>query len=535
MKKITLSIFSLLLAITATAQNFTWVGGSNTSNSPGSYGTQGVSSPSNQPSARAGAVSWIDASNNLWLFGGGTQTGRKNDLWKYNTTTNQWVWVKGPSSVDDFGVYGVKGVSSSLNYPCGRDVATTWVDASGNLWLFGGYGYVASGGGTIGFLNDLWKYNPTTNEWTWMSGDNAKDVNGVYGNKGVSDANNKPGSRYLSASWSDASGNLWLFGGVGFPSMGAGGYSLNDLWKYNIATNEWTWVSGSNFGSEYGIYGTKGIASNLNVPGARNAPATWKDTNGNFYLFGGNGAANSSFGTLNDLWKFNPTSSQWTWMKGDSTENKNAIYGNLNVSSSLNIPGSRSQATSWFDANGNLYLFGGQGKLSSGASNFSLNDIWKYDLATNNWIWVQGDSIGNKLGNYGTINVFSTTNEMGARSRLNCWTESTGKVWIFGGQGYSSAGGFNILNDLWSNSSVPTSLNKISNATNFTFYPNPTSSILNIEVKEQTQISIVNVLGDVIIKQTINGLNKIDVSNLTSGVYFIQDSKTGQAIKFIKE
>ena len=66
-------------------------------------------------------------------------------------------------------------------------------------------------------------------------------------------------------------------------------------------------------------------------------------------------------------------------------------------------------------------------------------------------------------------------------------------------------------------------------------YPNPTSSILNIEVKEQTQITIVNVLGDVVLTQTINGLSKMDVSNLTTGVYFIQDSKSGQAIKFIKE
>jgi serine/threonine-protein kinase len=66
-------------------------------------------------------------------------------------------------------------------------------------------------------------------------------------------------------------------------------------------------------------------------------------------------------------------------------------------------------------------------------------------------------------------------------------------------------------------------------------FPNPTSSILNIEVKEQTQISITNVLGDVVLTQTINGLSKIDLSNLTSGVYFIQDSKSGKATKFIKE
>ena len=80
------------------------------------------------------------------------------------------------------------------------------------------------------------------------------------------------------------------------------------------------------------------------------------------------------------------------------------------------------------------------------------------------------------------------------------------------------------------------SINKITLKQNILFIsPNPTSSILNIEVKEQTQISITNVLGDIVLTQTINGLSKIDVSNLTSGVYFIQDSKSGQANKFIKE
>ena len=35
--------------------------------------------------------------------------------------------------------------------------------------------------------------------------------------------------------------------------------------------------------------------------------------------------------------------------------------------------------------------------------------------------------------------------------------------------------------------------------------------------------------------ETINGASKLDVSDLTTGVYFIQDSKSGKAIKFIKE
>jgi hypothetical protein len=89
----------------------------------------------------------------------------------------------------------------------------------------------------------------------------------------------------------------------------------------------------------------------------------------------------------------------------------------------------------------------------------------------------------------------------------------------------------NTLNPLC----LTTGVNEINTTNTFIIYPNPSSSILNIEVKEQAQISITNVLGDVVLTQTINGLSKIDVSNLTSGVYFIQDSKSGKAVKFIKE
>lgn len=34
--------------------------------------------------------------------------------------------------------------------------ANGWADAGGNLWLFGGKGYDSAG--TLGDLNDLWKY-----------------------------------------------------------------------------------------------------------------------------------------------------------------------------------------------------------------------------------------------------------------------------------------------------------------------------------------------------------------------------------------
>jgi|JI10StandDraft_1071094.scaffolds.fasta_scaffold06632_4 hypothetical protein len=82
---------------------------------------------------------------------------------------------------------------------------------------------------------------------------------------------------------------------------------------------------------------------------------------------------------------------------------------------------------------------------------------------------------------------------------------------------------------------LTTSVGEINMNVPFSIYPNPTTSILNIGVKEQTQIFILNILGEVVKTETINGASKLDVSDLTTGVYFIQDSKSGKAIKFIKE
>lgn len=95
----------------------------------------------------------------------------------------------------------------------------------------------------------------TANEWTWMSGSNTANAPGVYGTLGVAAASNVPGARGDAVSVTDSSGNLWLFGGD------SGNSSFNDLWKFSPATNEWTWVSGSDTANAVGVYGTQGVAS----------------------------------------------------------------------------------------------------------------------------------------------------------------------------------------------------------------------------------------------------------------------------------
>ncbi len=130
----------------------------------------------------------------------------------------------------------------------------------------GGNGYVSNGGGP---LNDLWKYDPFANEWTWIKGEMLADIAGSYGIKGITKANNNPGGRYGAVSWTGTDGKLCMMGGYGYAATNQQQGHLNDLWKYDPDTNEWTWISGDNSLNQTGVYGIKGTASTENKPGAR--------------------------------------------------------------------------------------------------------------------------------------------------------------------------------------------------------------------------------------------------------------------------
>ncbi|MBK6447326.1 MAG: hypothetical protein IPF81_19170 [Bacteroidetes bacterium] len=57
------------------------------------------------------------------------------------------------------------GIPDTANYPPAVYEPCDWYDKRGNFWVFGGYSYVFGSN-----MADLWKYNPLTNEWTWMKG-----------------------------------------------------------------------------------------------------------------------------------------------------------------------------------------------------------------------------------------------------------------------------------------------------------------------------------------------------------------------------
>ena len=69
---------------------------------------------------------------------------------------------------------------------------------------------------------------------------------------------------------------------------------LNDLWKFD--GNNWTWIKGNNTRDQRAVYGTLGVPNSANYPGGRSGSTSWKDSQNNMWLFGGQGYANSTYG-----------------------------------------------------------------------------------------------------------------------------------------------------------------------------------------------------------------------------------------------
>lgn len=433
----------------------------------GNYGTLGDPSPNNVPGAREPAAQWTDESGNLWIFGGMTtfanfECAYVNDLWMFNASTKEWTWMSGSNSYPTYpsgtgfeaGVYGTLGQFAASNTPGSRISSAHWTDLSGHLWLFGGFGYGSAG--TQGYLNDLWEFNPSTRQWAWMGGSKLANQNGSYGTLRVANAGNTPGARFAPVAWADRDGNFWLFGGAAYNAGSPG--DTNDLWKFNTSTKEWAWMAGSNHVDQNGIYGAHDVPSATNIPGARDNAMAWVDAEGKFWLFGGSGYGAYGYFWLNDLWEFDPSDLDWTWATGsayggtvinpDGPSGQGGLYDKLGVPDPGNTPGGRINASTWTDAQGNLWMFGGRG-YGSAFGEGALNDLWEFDRSKWLWAWMGGSEVVPNPGNiiYGPYREASSQTQPGPRYGAASWTDKNGNLWIFGG--FSTGQDYGLLNDVF--------------------------------------------------------------------------------------
>ena len=437
---------------------------------PGWYGTLGTPAVGNNPGGRGAAAGWTDSSGNLWIFGGngydgaGTE-GLLNDMWKYDPSTSEWSWMGGSEIIGDScpaqvageycgkpGIYGTQGVPSPENIPGGRQWATSWTDKNGHFWLYGGEGFDANG--VLGYLDDLWEFDPSTNEWTWMGGHSTVAglfayYPGIYGTQGSASPQNWPGTRWYTTSWTDSSGHLWMYGGHGSGMVGVTGY-LNDLWEYDPSTNEWTWRNGLQFAPnpEAGWPADdslSGVPAPYISPESRSESQGWADSSGHLWLFAGYNVNLKGIASLeDDQWEFDPSINEWTMIGGGGGS---PVYGTLGTPAPGNVPASCAACPSWTDNKGNFWLLGGSSNPYGFGPAGNTRDLWWFSPSTDEWTWMGGTT--SQQGIYGTLGVPAAGDSPSARSFAVAWTGKDGNLWLFGGGGDDGNNGAGAMNDMW--------------------------------------------------------------------------------------
>ena len=295
--------FTLASAGQAAAQIWTWRGGSDTCSDRGSEA---------QPSARCCAHTWLAGANStaagdtaathLYLFGGFGEdqrgiNGYLNDLWRMDLASLQWTYLGGDR---------IANRASNGTYPGSRHYAVYWQDnASGMLWLWGGFGSAHDGDYSGTYLADMWSLDLASGAWT------ARHPQGTG-----------PLPRIWSNFWQDGQGNVYVSSGIG-GNTPQEDVILNDLWLFSSAAESWGVIY--NYSSPAGVYTHNGPAN----PGFREGSYTATDEQGRLWLYGGFGFGNSTsnLGNLQDVWSFDPVSRAWTWVSGDGSQDGLPVYG----------------------------------------------------------------------------------------------------------------------------------------------------------------------------------------------------------------
>jgi N-acetylneuraminic acid mutarotase len=226
--------------------------------------------------------------------------------------------------------------------------------------------------------------------------------------------------------------SLYVFGGIGNDMNGLYNGYMNDLWVFNLNTLQWTFLNGSK---------SNGQKTTSSIIGARKCHTMSHNTQTNtLYVFGGYGIDfNNQPGTLNDLWAYNISSSNWTLVSGSTSKDAMASY------TTPTMIGAKYAHSMIYNPNDNcLYVFGGQAN-NVYSTQVTFNELWKYDITTNIWIFLYGAKGLNQISSYN--NPFS----IGSRSYSSMiYSQSKNSLIIFGGTGFTNTNSYSVdLNDVW--------------------------------------------------------------------------------------
>ncbi len=374
--------------------------------------------------------------------------------------------------------------------------------------LFGGYGFTKNG--CCVFLGDTWLFDYKTKEWSELK------------------PKVSPQQRYNHRMCQLSDNIVLLFGG----SNDDNGY-FDDTWIFNLTDTTWTKLEPKNHPEARSHFGLTQINEN------------------NALLFGGR---NYNIDPKRDTWLFNYETKEWKKVLFDIAKTPIPYYRIGPVIAQIEV--------------GKIILFGGYSESVGGDY---LKDTWLFEIDSMKWKEMNPVGMTDSLVSSGYCNLFKG-NIIVFAGKNHHLTDNT---WLFDLKGISWKlinvdkipparmypgmtkledgiallfGGFtdaNPIGDTWIFTSdfngVEEKIN-ISNA--FQILPNPASDFIEITKPSEGwepsegSIRIFNVFGEAVSTSVCSadtsagGGQRIDVSGLPSGVYFVRVSD--KVAKFVK-
>lgn len=92
-----------------------------------------------------------------------------------------------------------------------------------------------------------------------------------------------------------------------------------------------------------------------------------------------------------------------------------------------------------------------------------------------------------------------------------------------------------ITNTATTTFSNSVSMDAMTHNIGFQYFPNPAQNSLTIISSQTREIQLVNVMGEVVLSQEMQGLQTVDISSLSSGIYWVKEKNKGMGEIFIKK
>lgn len=169
---------------------------------------------------------WITSDDHLWMLVNRFEAVLQTEIWEFNPTLEQWRCRR--IDISEFGepqVFPEACLDGNPDiFPISRtEMRVEWVDNCDHLYFFGGANFCIMSPA----YNDIWRYDPVTNTYTYIKGGTSPITPGT---QDVFDVDNFPTMSAGGQAWQNEKG-FYTMGG-----MNPSGEMTNDVWLYSPDT-----------------------------------------------------------------------------------------------------------------------------------------------------------------------------------------------------------------------------------------------------------------------------------------------------------